>query len=193
MAALDNFEKDLLTLIGKPTDLRPFVCDGSPLDCEVFIVGFNPATEMSANFWNFWRSGYGFDKPAWFEAYKGERQERPLKPGKTRRSPVSNTRRVIGWILEEASPVKILETNIFAAPTEQAADLASAQRLTAPFDFLTELIKPRVMVVHGNDATRHLQGKDFEALDIAVLHFSRGWSQSAAQALGQRIRRECEA
>lgn len=193
MAALDDFERNLASLIGNPTDLRPFVCDGSPLDCKAFIVGVNPATEMSADFWHFWRSGYGFDKPAWYEAYKVERQQRPLKPGKTRRNPISNTRRVIEWILEEANPVPVLETNIYAAPTEQALDLTSAQRLTAPFDFLMESIQPRVIVVHGNDAASHLQDKDPKANVIAVPHFSRRWSQASARLLGQQIRRECDA
>lgn len=79
MTALDDFEKGLISLIGKPTDLRPFVCDGSPLDCKVFSVGFNPATKMSADFWHFWRSGYGFDKSVWLKAYEKDRQDRPLK------------------------------------------------------------------------------------------------------------------
>jgi hypothetical protein len=192
MAALDDFEKDLITLIGKPTDLRPFVCDGSPLGCKAFIVGFNPATEMSADFWHFWRSGYGFDKSAWFEAYKGERQEQPLKPGKTRRKSVSNTRSMIGWIVEEASPVKILETNIYAAPTEQAVDLPSERRLTAPFDFLIESIQPRVIIAHGEDAEAYLQHKYPKAHVIVQPHFSK-WSRERARMLGQRIRRECDA
>lgn len=37
--SLSEFSEALLTHIGKPTDLRPFVCDGSPLDCEALIVG----------------------------------------------------------------------------------------------------------------------------------------------------------
>ena len=43
---LDDFERALVALIGRPTDLRPFVCEGSPLTCDVFLVGFNLATTM---------------------------------------------------------------------------------------------------------------------------------------------------
>jgi hypothetical protein len=96
MNKLSQFESELGALIGRPSHLRPFVCNGSPLESGVFIIGFNPATEMRGDFWDYWRSEYGFDKTAWFKAYMEERQVRPLKPGKTRRAQVSNTRRVSG-------------------------------------------------------------------------------------------------
>ena len=95
MQEIEKFEDGLAVLIGAPTDLRPFVCDGSPLTCDVFIVGFNPATTMSADFWQFWSPGMGFDKVAWFEAYKKDRQHKPLKPGKRRRKAVSPSRGMI--------------------------------------------------------------------------------------------------
>ena len=193
MIALDTFELDLTALIGKPTELRPFVCEGSPFQHRAFIVGFNPATEMSADFWSFWRPGYGFDKAAWLAAYLKDRRERPLKPGKTRRPAVSNTRRVIDWIAQEAKPVQCLETNIYAAPTEQASDLGHARRLTAPFDFLLDSVKPNVIVVHGNDAAAHLQTMHVAAHVIVVPHFSRGWSQAKARALGSEISSVCDA
>lgn len=193
MTAIQNFETELATFIGNPTEMRPFICDGSPLNCEVFIVGFNPATAMSEDFWQFWRSGYGFDKDAWFDAYKKDRQLRPLRPGKTRRNSLSNTRRVIEWVLEEAAPIRCLETNIYAVPTEQAVDLISEKRITAPFDYLLARIQPRLIVVHGKDAAVHIQSKGFAGHTIIVPHFSRGWSQMAARTLGLKIRTECNA
>jgi hypothetical protein len=155
-------------------------------------VGFNPATPLAADFWTFWRSDHGFDRKDWFEEYKRERRARPLKPGKTRRSSVSNTRRVIDWVTEEASPVQCLETNIYSKPTEQASDLVSRQRATAPFDFLLATIKPRVIVTHGIDAAEHIRRKTSSAHVLTVSHFSRGWSQTDARSLGQQIKRACE-
>ena len=189
---LQNFEEQLRDLIGAPTDLRPFVCDGSPLACRAFIVGFNPATAMSADFWQFWRSGYGFDKAAWFSAYKIDRRDRPLKLGKTRRNATSNTRRVIDLILEEANPIRCLETNIYSAPTEQATDLPSRKRITAPFDFLIAAIKPRVIITHGADAAEHIRSKHLSARIISVSHFSRGWSKERARELGNQIKSAVE-
>lgn len=188
--AITDFENQLTKIIGKPTDLRPFVCDGSPLECDVFIVGINPATAMSEDFWQFWRPGYGFDKAAWFKTYKEDRKARPLKEGKTRRNKVSNTRRVIEWILEEASPVRCLETNIYSAPTEAAGDLESLKQVTAALDFLLERINPQIIVAHGKDAVSYIQRKHLAARVIEVRHFARGWKEADARAIGRQIKSE---
>ena len=196
---LADFSREMVSLIGKPTDLRPFVCDGSPLECEAFIVGTNPASEMSGDFWDFWSDSRGFDKPAWFDRYKIERRNRPLKPGKTRRNEISNTRRVIEWIIEEASPVKCLETNIYAKPTESKPELEALlktmsseerSRITAPFDYLLNQIAPNLVVAHDKDAEAYLQARNFNPI-IPVRHFSRGWSEAKARELGLTIRKAC--
>jgi hypothetical protein len=190
MNALSKFENELEALIGRPTRLRPFVCDGSPLECGVFIVGFNPATEMADDFWKHWRPGYGFDKELWFEAYKDQRHARPLKPGKTRRTKVSNTRRVIEWIVEAASPIRCLETNIYSAATARAIDLTGGQRTTDPFSFLVKAIRPKIVVAHGKLAEIAVRKRfsDIQAHVIAVSHFSRGWSADKARCLGTQIK-----
>ena len=181
----------MAALIGKSTVRRPFVCEGSPLACAVFLVGINPASEMSGNFWDFWSDRYGFDKRAWFERYKVERMNRPLKPGKTRRNEVSNTRKVIEWILEEAKPTKCLETNIYAKATEQARDLNERNRITAPFDYLQQQVRPKLVIAYGKDAAEHMQAQGLACELWCVKHFSRGWSKEKARSLGMKIRRAC--
>lgn len=184
---LDEFEHGLLETIEWSGDVRPFVCEGSPLDCAAFIVGFNPATEMKAGFWDFWLAGYGFDKAAWFEEYKRERAERPPKPGKKSRPAVSPSRRVIDQIVSAAAPVKILETNIFARPTSAKIDLALEHRDAAPFRFLIDVIKPSVVVAHGKDAHDALVGLGQGIQVLRVPHFSRGWSYEEARRLGSSL------
>jgi hypothetical protein len=187
---LQQFQMALENLIGNPTDLRPFVCEGSPLACQIFIIGFNPATELKRSFWDFWQPGYGFQKAAWLELYKQERRDKSLAPGKTRRAEVSNTRRVIEWIVTEAKPVKCLETNLY----EQ-------ERVTRPFDFLLKTIRPSVILLHGKDAARHIETTFGMPLEVnklqpvqvewgtlqvmAVPHLSRGWSERRAREVGQ--------
>jgi hypothetical protein len=39
---LTTFDRELRTRL--PEGGWPFVCDGSPLDCDGLVVGFNPAT-----------------------------------------------------------------------------------------------------------------------------------------------------
>ena len=193
MPNLTEFQQRLETIIGRPTDQRPFVCDGSPLDCRVFIVGLNPASASERDFWAFWDCEAGFNKRAWFESYLAERAKRPLKPGKTRRNPISNTRRVLEWVISSAGDTHILETNIYASATEDAKDLAGSMRHSRAFDFLVEALKPRLVVAHGNDAVEYMRTRYPTVQTIAVKHFSRRWSQQAARDLGLSITHEAGA
>ncbi len=188
---LYEFSQGLESLIRKPTDLRPFVCEGSPLACDAFLVGINPASEMSDDFWDFWSDSYGFDKSAWFEKYKEERRTRPLKLGRKRRNEVSNTRRIIEEVVLGANPVKCLETNIYAKATKQASDLDEQNRITAPFDYLLREIAPKLVIAHGKDAAEYLQAQDLPCKLRCVKHF-RLWSKQNARDLGLSIRRYCE-
>lgn len=153
---LAAFRARLESLVGRPTQVRPFVCDGSPLDCDVMIVGSNPATSMEKDWWEWWDPKHGFKRNAWLEHYRVERARQPLKPGKTRRMPISNTRRVLDWIAGSAYPVKCLETNIYSTPTVSIAELTPSLRSTAIFDFLFDTIRPAVVLAHGSDAAAHL-------------------------------------
>ncbi|MDH4560645.1 MULTISPECIES: hypothetical protein [unclassified Pseudomonas] len=191
MSDLAEFEAGLTRLIGRPSRLRPFICDGSPLTCQVILVGANPATEMEEDFWSFWRPGIGFNKAAWMDAYLKERQTRPLKPGKTRRNPISNTRRVLEWVTLSAAPYRCLETNTYATATSTLGELALADRDSDPFEFLLNTIQPQLIVAHGRDAEACLKGLSLNAEVIYVDHFARGWSEVKARALGEQIRMIC--
>lgn len=204
---LSQFQYDLENLLSNPAGLRPFVCEGSPLECRIFIVGFNPATELSRSFWEFWQPDYGFRKSDWFEIYKQKRREKPLSPGKTRRREISNTRRVIEWIVDAARPVKCLETNIYSRPSEDAVSLRERDRVTKPFDFLLNRIQPKAILVHGNDATAYMEALMKTSLPLwdlqsvvatwgsvhilAVPHLSRGWSEAKAREVGTELRHVC--
>ena len=173
--------------MGRPTTLRPFICDGSPYDCHVFIVGFNPATDSNTDFWTFWDNERGFDKRAWYENYLRDRKNRPLKPGKTRRNAVSNTRRVMNWIEEEAQSVRFLETNIYSSATEEARDLSISNRTTKAFDYLMSELTPVLILAHGDDAIGHLRSSVDSSKLRALSHFSRKWSEAGARELGRDI------
>lgn len=189
---LSDFRRSMVSLIGKPTDLRPFVCEGSPLACEAFLVGINPASEMSNDFWDFWSDSYGFNKRVWFERYKAERRNRPLKPGRRRRNEISNTRRVIEWILDEAKPIRCLETNIYARATAPGVHLDERSRSTEPFSYLLRQVAPRLVIAHGKPATQYLQKLSVQCDLWCEDHFSRGWSRQEARRLGLGIRKHVQ-
>jgi hypothetical protein len=56
MCPIDRFESALRAVLPEMAGDRSFVCDGSPLDCTVFIVGCNPATDTRTEFWHYWRT-----------------------------------------------------------------------------------------------------------------------------------------
>jgi len=184
---LDDFERDFSALIGRPTDLRPFVCAGSPLDCTVFLVGLNPATSLDADFWQFWETNRGYDKARWFRQYLVERAAKPLKPGKKFRPAISPTRRNIDAFVEGAGDAHVLETNIYAKASDDLKSLDLASREIVPFRFLVDAIRPRVIVVHGKAAVGAIAKIKLPARIIAAgHHFSRKTSRETARALGAR-------
>ena len=77
----------LREIVGDPCgDLRPFVCDGFPLECEVFLVGYNPASGQLGDFWQYFNEN-GFGKKQWFRDYKAARRLRqpPAAPDRRRK------------------------------------------------------------------------------------------------------------
>jgi len=123
--------------------VRPFLCDGSPFGCEVFLVGINPGTDIPL--WPYWSHEGGCDKAAWLQAYL-ERHGR-FRP----------TRARIERICTAMGPVRALETNVFHARSRREAGLAKNERTTEVFDFLLDELKPRVLFVHGRSGIEHLQ------------------------------------
>ncbi|MEQ6247251.1 hypothetical protein ABMC89_00015 [Sulfitobacter sp. HNIBRBA3233] len=156
---MTNFEKRLAAIIGRPSTQRPFVCDGHPSDCSVWIVGYNAATE-GGDWWRFWSSEDGFDLAAWRNDYNAERAER----GKG----TSATRRRIDRF--KASVPDILETNIFATPSTKMTNMPKSN--TEAFDLLLAAFKPRVIISHGVPSTRYLEGWTDGKL-ITLPHLSR--------------------
>jgi hypothetical protein len=160
----------------------------------VFLVGFNNATMMNTDFWEFWRPGYGYDKEAWFKRYVEERAARPLKPGKTRRQKVSPTRRNIECFVEGAAGVRVLETNIYAKASDDMKSLDPASRDIAPFSFLLYTVKPKVIVVHGKRTLEAIRKSDISAkLIVADHHFSRKTSKDTARRYGASAAKESAA
>lgn len=184
---LDEFEKELAELIGRPSDLRPFVCEGSPLECDVFIVGVNPATGMSADFWDFWMPGHGYDKATWYERYQAERALKPLEPGKTRRHAVSPTRRNTNCFVEGAAGSQVLETNLDPSPAEDADHLRRWFDLnTDIFDFLFRVIRPRAVLFHGKFASEAVARYGADTIARAEHHLSFQTSADRARGYGAR-------
>lgn len=149
---LDEFETGLVEVIQRPSDLRPFVCEGSPLACEVFIVGYNPATAMQGDWWRFWKPGYGYQKRLWHAEYLNQRDGEESK-----------TRSRITAIVNGLEGVRVLEANIDARPSKKKSQFPKP--ITEPFDYILNACKPRLIIAHGVDACRHLEGWPGEVIE----------------------------
>ena len=198
-----KFDELLRLKLSEFDNPRPFVCNGNPLECEVFIVGFNAATEMKSGFYNFWSESFGFDKNRWFTSYINERMEKPLKQGKTRRNKISNTRQRIEWILSSLKDIKCLETNIYSIATMKSSELSENEMISSTFEFLLKTVKPKVILVHGKDAKLFLEkmteltfiNETFNTIELngsisqiyPISHLSRGWSKLACSDLGDTL------
>lgn len=181
---LEEFEATLVSLIGKPSCLRPFVCDGSPLDCDILLVGFNPRTSLPADYWSFWRKGYGFDKCAFEQAYAAKR----LVDGE---SEASTTREVMRRLATGAAGCKIVEANLFAKDSKDEQTLAKSDRDDRPFRFLLGALQPKVIVPLGRFAKQGLRNISANCEIRPVPHFSRGWGYDAAEAFGAELAQIC--
>lgn len=168
---LRNFENGFANVIGRPSALRPFVCDGSPLRCTLFIVGYNPATPMEGDWWHYWDADYGFRKADWFRDYLEQRGE----PSKTRKK--------IEEIVKALPGVDILEANIDARPSAKKKDYPKA--VTEPFDYLLAACKPKAIIAHGTDAVAHLQSWKAGNALIECKHFIYVGRQRTAEILAE--------
>ena len=119
-------------------------------------------------------------------AYIEERASRPLKPGKSYRSKISPSRRVIDQVVTAAG-MPILETNIYAGASPDMGSLG--ERNIAPFHYLIDTIKPDLLITHGKDAKEATDRLALPGEIISVPHFSRGWSKEKAIDLGRLFNR----
>lgn len=174
---LKEFEAKLAAIIGRPTDLRPFVCEGSPMDCRVMLVGFNPTTPAK-DFWACWRAGYGYDKRGWLADYQQQR----VQEGKRLNS---NSREIMDRIGQGAG--SLLEANIYPKASKDARSLK--ERDPRAFRLLMEAVKPRVIVAHGREAADEIDAHTPACRVMKVPHFSRGWSYLKALELGRELGR----
>ncbi len=131
---LIGFREGLQQWIGAGCTARPFVCDGSPLACRAFIVGFNAATAMPRPFWHYWDDAAGFRRELFAADYAalGKRK---------------GNRRVIEILSDSLLPC--LETNLYPTPTPRARGLADEDRKTDVFEFLFDTIRPRLVFAHS--------------------------------------------
>jgi hypothetical protein len=142
--SLQHIDAAIRKLSGEHPESRPFLCEGSPLDCVVAQVGINPGSDTP--FWPHWRVETGCDKQGWLRDYRFR------KAGK--RTP---TRDRIELLNEVLRPYKVLELNLYHQFSASEASLAADHKSTELFEYMLDAVRPRLLFVHGRAPREHLE------------------------------------
>jgi len=198
---LSEFDRTIRELTGEHPEARPFLCEGSPFGCDVFLVGLNPVTPTP--FWPYWRLPYGCHKKEWL----GDYRDYLVRSG-DRGSP---TRERIESIFKGVAPVRCLETNVFPYRSPNQGSLTINQRDPRVLDYLLRVLAPKVVFAHGGCAVTHferLTGRplphdEFTSVTLSGIrmeiitgqHLRRvpeGWTYERFEQLGRQLRERCE-
>jgi hypothetical protein len=185
----EEFGRSVRELAGEKSGW-PFLCDGAPLDCDLFLVGINPATNIPL--WPCWSSDSGVDKQSWLQLCLH-------KYGKYTR-----TRVRMEQLIRAVAPARVLETNVFHEFAPRESQLDKQQKSTVVFDFLIATLKPKLVFIHGRSAIRRLrrltrseftlgefvrvQYQDTKLDVLAEHHLSYQWSTERIEQLGKKLR-----
>ena len=180
MDSLNEFADDLRKMAKPGEQLRPFVCDGSPLDCSVFIVGSNRAARLASEFWTYWDDSRGVDKARFLSEYGDYRRSR----GKPE---IAHSRNALEVLVKSCAPLHCLETNVFGVATDTRDEmLAAPTQGISILPYLVETIKPRWIVAHGVIAGRAVSAYEAKAT-IVRLPDLRKVAHADLKRLGRRI------
>jgi hypothetical protein len=122
MITIEKIDSKIRKLTNEDSSSRPFLCDGSPLGCQVAEIGINPAS--TAPFWKHWSPKKGCNKDAWLKDHR-------KKHGRKVR-----TREALEVFIEALKPLKCLELNLYDQQSKQESDLSEDRKSTAIFDYM---------------------------------------------------------
>jgi len=139
---LKELDLKIRKLTNEDISSRPFLCRGSPIGCDVALVGINPAT--STEFWPHWNTSNGFDKDAWLKDYL--KVEGRLKPTRSR----------IETLCDSIKPLRCIELNLYSKHSASEKLLDKESRDVELFNFLIGVVRPRIILIHGKTPAKHI-------------------------------------
>ena len=134
-----GIERMVEKFIGRDdTGSRPFLCDGSPIGCQVFLIGINPA--VSTYWWEFWNLENGFDRKGWIKKFEEESKD-GMKGRKTRLN--------IEMLRNQILPYRVLDLNLYHKRSDNLTMLQKAYKKKDVCDCLIKNIVPKLIFLHG--------------------------------------------
>jgi hypothetical protein len=171
---LAKFASGLRRLVGEAEGFRPLLCNGSPLDAVVALVGANPGT--TTPFWPFWSDDAGVDKQGWLEAY---RRQHGGKFGRSRAA------------IERFLPLvqaPVIELNAHARQSRRLAELGREHRTTEVLAYILHSVRPKVALCAGADAYRAVAalGADWPMQVLQAPHFIY-WGREREERMASEV------
>ena len=168
-------------IVSQDSDDRPFVCDGFPDECDVIVIGENPATRLKAPWRRFWNDDVGFNFDAFLANYKSERK------ASGKREEVSRTRS--RTLVLRQHGLRCLETNVYSNENQHGAGSARSENALLPL-LLRQKSKWRQIIVQGGKARKYIKRSAlvFPNKPIFVEHFSRQfWGKGRIEQFARDI------
>lgn len=200
--SLTQFRKQLtkkLEEVGLADEkLRPFVCTGSPLACDIMMVGYNPSRDMGLDTFDarIWNDKTGFDREHFVELYDfaGHQQ------GENR---WSRNHIFQQNLIDELPDYAVLETYLYSMITPKKSLVPPQHRHTEIFDWLVKVIQPKLIVTQNSEVSRYfervtnktLKRNEFNAVMyqgqpcviLPISHLSKKWTFAEIGVLRESV------
>jgi hypothetical protein len=198
-----DIEREIRNYIGSyRAGSRPFLCEGSPIGCEVFLIGLNPA--VAADWWSCWNHETGFDRKKWIRNF-----EKELSNG--RNIPGAKTRLRIELLRNQILPYRVLDMNLYHIRSDNLSKLKKSDKKKDFCDCLIKKISPKLIFLHGKQVVEHfaelakvgkedLKSMDFTDVEIdgkpATIfagfgHLCMYWTEIQIVETGKRLNEWC--
>lgn len=143
MEALKEIDLELRRLLKPGHPARPFVCSGTPIGCEVAIVGANPSS--STSFWDAWSTEVGFEKEKWLLSFDRD----PANDKKV-------SRHRIDQLVAALAPTRCIELNAYPYCYRKYKDLPKHLHDGRVLEYLLATVKPKAIYASGWVASREV-------------------------------------
>lgn len=132
--------------------VRPFVCTGSPLSCDIMMVGYNPSRDMELATFDarIWDDNTGFDREHFVELYDfaGHQQ------GENR---WSRNHIFQQNLIDELPDYAVLETYLYSMITPKKSLVPTLHRNTEIFDWLVKVVQPKLIITQNSEVRRYFE------------------------------------
>ena len=177
--------------------VRPFICSGSPLNCKIMMVGYNPAREVNLDVFDtdIWHDDIGFDRESFAEHYDIASYNDDLQ---WNRNHIFQQN-----LIDEISNHPVIETYLYSVITAKKTLLSPQHKHTHLFDWLYGILKPVLIITQNMDVIKYFEReanktlvrntlnaityRDLHCVILPISHLSKKWNDTQMYHLKEEI------